>query len=139
VRDHDNADGMKHGLQSPNGSMANKGGGLEDAIRSRPPDPWTGKLPTLGTARRTQPYILHKEGIACTPAMRLSGSERTLKGRPPAWLTCERRIASEQSMRRRTGMPQVRRRRRPLRARGDDLRGLVCHPFGPPHTPTPGL
>ena len=78
--------------------MVKKGGGLEDATRIWPSNPWTGKLMGPGTARGTYTYTLRNSGTAYTLTMHLSSGRYAFSGTLPSWLKTERNTASVQNL-----------------------------------------
>jgi hypothetical protein len=98
VQNYVNAYGMTHGFAFPAVSMVRKGGGLEDATRIWPSNPWTGKLMGPGTARGTYTYTLRNSGTAYTLTMHLSSGKYAFKGTMPPWLRTERNTASRQNL-----------------------------------------
>ena len=98
IQNYVNAHGMTHGFAFPAVSMVKKGGGLEDATRIWPSNPWTGKLMGPGTSRGTYTYALRNGGTAYSLTMHLSSGKYVFKGTMPAWLRTERNTASKQNL-----------------------------------------
>jgi type II secretory pathway pseudopilin PulG len=98
IQNYVNAYGMTHGFAFPAVSMVKKRGGLEDATRIWPSNPWTGKLMSPGTARGTYTYTLRNNGTAYTLSMHLSSGRYAFKGTMPPWLRTERDTASRQNL-----------------------------------------
>ena len=98
IQNYVNAYGMTHGFAFPAPSMVKKGGGLEDATRIWPSNPWTGKLMGPGTSRGTYTYALRNGGTAYSLTMHLSSGKYVFKGTMPPWLKKERDTASTQNL-----------------------------------------
>jgi hypothetical protein len=98
VQNYINAYGMKHGFIFPAKSMVKKGGGLEDATRIWPSNPWTGKLMGPGTSRGTYTYTLRNGGTAYTLTMHFSKGKYAFKGTMPTWFKNERNTAARQNL-----------------------------------------
>jgi hypothetical protein len=98
IQNYVNAYGMQHGFLFPAKTMVRKGGGLEDATRIWPSNPWTGKLMGPGTARGTYTYRLRNSGTAYTLAMHLSSGRYAFSGTMPPWLKTERDTAAKQNL-----------------------------------------
>ena len=98
IQNYVNAYGMTHGFAFPAAAMVKKGGGLEDATRIWPSNPWTGKLMGPGTARGTYTYTLRNSGTAYTLTMHLSSGKYAFSGTMPPWLRTERDTASKQNL-----------------------------------------
>jgi type II secretory pathway pseudopilin PulG len=98
IQNYINAYGMKHGSMFPAKSMVKKGGGLEDATRIWPSNPWTGRLMSSGTTRGKYTYTLRGGGTAYTLTMHLSRGKCAFKGSMPTWLKRERNTASMQGL-----------------------------------------
>ena len=98
IQNYINAYGMKHGFAFPARSMVKKGGGLEDATRIWPSNPWTGKLMGPGAARGTYTYAPRNSGTAYTLTMHLSRGKYAFKGTMPTWLKAERNTAAKQNL-----------------------------------------
>jgi hypothetical protein len=98
IQNYVNAYGMTHGFAFPAVSMVKKGGGLEDATRIWPSNPWTGKLMGPGTARGTYAYTLRNGGTAYRLTMHLSSGKYTFSGTMPPWFRTERNTASKQNL-----------------------------------------
>ena len=90
IQNYVNAYGMTHGFSFPAPSMVKKGGGLEDATRIWPSNPWSGKLMGPGASRGTYTYALRNAGTAYSLTMHLSRGKYVFKGTMPAWLKKER-------------------------------------------------
>ena len=97
LQNYVNTYGMTHGFAFPAVSMVKKGGGLEDATRIWPSNPWTGKLMGPGTARGTYTYALRNEGTAYSLTMHLSRGKYVFTGTMPAWMKKERDTAATQN------------------------------------------
>ena len=98
LQNYVNTYGMTHGFAFPAVSMVKKGGGLEDATRIWPSNPWTGKVMGPGTSRGTYTYALRNGGTAYSLTMHLSSGKYVFKGTMPAWLRKERDQESKQSL-----------------------------------------
>ena len=97
LQNYVNTYGMTHGFAFPAVSMVKKGGGLEDATRIWPSNPWTGKIMGPGSARGTYTYALRNEGTAYSLTMHLSSGKYVFKGTMPAWVKKERDTAATQN------------------------------------------
>jgi hypothetical protein len=98
IQNYVNAYGMTHGFAFPTVPMVKKSGGLEDATRIWPSNPWTGKLMGPGTARGTYTYALRAGGTAYSLTMHLSSGKYAFSGTLPPWLRTERNTASKQNL-----------------------------------------
>ena len=98
IQNYINTYGIQHGLVFPDKAMVKKGGGLEDATRIWPSNPWTGRLMGPGTSRGTYTYTLRNGGTAYTLTMHLSSGNYAFKTGVPKWLTTERDTASTQNL-----------------------------------------
>jgi len=98
VQNYVNTYGMTHGFAFPAVPMVKKGGGLEDATRIWPSNPWTGKLMGPGTSRGTYTYALRNAGTAYSLTMHLSSGKYVFKGTMPAWMKKERDQESKQNL-----------------------------------------
>ncbi len=97
IQNYVNAYGMTHGFAFPAPSMVKKAGGLEDATRIWPSNPWSGKLMGPGTSRGTYTYALRNAGTAYSLTMHLSSGKYVFKGTMPPWLKKERDTAATQN------------------------------------------
>jgi hypothetical protein len=97
LQNYVNIYGMTHGFAFPAVTMVKKGGGLEDATRIWPSNPWTGRLMGPGTSRGTYTYTLRNGGTAYSLAMHLSRGKYVFTGTMPVWLKQERDTAATQN------------------------------------------
>ena len=77
IQTYVNAYGMAHGFVFPDPAMVKKGGGLEDATRIWPSNPWTGKLMGAGDVclhAAQQRHRLHPDHAPLERQVRLQGN-----------------------------------------------------------------